>query len=115
MEIVMAIVIGVLFAAGVYMLLRRSVVKLIIGLGLLSHGANLLLFTMGPLRRGRVPILDEAHAGYGGALADPLPQALILTAIVIGFGVSAFVLVLAYRASQATGHDDLDELRTTDQ
>lgn len=110
MELVMAGVVGVLFGAGAYMLLKRSIVKLIIGLGLLSHGANLMLFSMGYLRRGAAPLLDAPHP-----VTDPLPQALILTAIVIGFGVSAFVLVLAYRASQATGHDDLDELRTTDQ
>jgi multicomponent Na+:H+ antiporter subunit C len=64
---------------------------------------------MGYLQRGAAPILESGHP-----LTDPVPQALILTAIVIGFGVSAFVLVLAYRASQATGHEDLDALRTTD-
>jgi len=109
MEILMAVVVGVLFGTGTFMLLRRSIVKLILGLGLLSHGANLLLFTMGYLRRGAAPILDAGHP-----VTDPVPQALILTAIVIGFGVSAFVLVLTYRANQVTGHDDLDELRTTD-
>jgi multicomponent Na+:H+ antiporter subunit C len=105
----MAVVVGVLFATGTYLLLRRSVVKLIIGLALLSHGANLLLFTMGRLERGLAPILDAGHA-----LTDPLPQALILTAIVIGFGFTTFAMVLTYRASEATGHDDLDELQTTD-
>lgn len=109
MEIVIAVVVGVLFATGTYMILRRSIVKLIVGLGLLGHGANLLLFAMGSLRRGESPILDSGHA-----VANPVPQALILTAIVIGFGVSAFALTLAYRASNATGHDDLDELQTTD-
>jgi multicomponent Na+:H+ antiporter subunit C len=110
MEILIAVVVGVLFATGTYMLLRRSIVKLIIGLALLGHGANLLLFTMGYLRRGAAPIL-----GSENPITDPLPQALVLTAIVIGFGVSAFALVLAYRASEATGHDDLDELCATDQ
>ncbi len=109
MVIVMAIVIGALFAAGTYMLLRRSIVKLIIGLGLLTYGANLLLFTMGGLQRGSAPILGAEHR-----LTDPLPQALVLTAIVISFGVSVFAMVLTYRANEATGHDDLDELRTTD-
>jgi multicomponent Na+:H+ antiporter subunit C len=109
MEIVMAVVVGVLFATGTYMILRRSIVKLIVGLGLLGYGANLLLFTMGTLRRGESPILENGHT-----VANPVPQALILTAIVIGFGVSAFALVLAYRASSATGHDDLDDLQTTD-
>ena len=113
MEILMALIVGTLFGTGTYMLLRRSIVKLIIGLGLLSHGANLLLFTMGGLMRGAAPLIDPSTTDT--MVADPVPQALILTAIVISFGVTAFVLVLAYRANQATGHDDLDELQTTDQ
>ena len=110
MEALMALVVGTLFATGTYLILRRSIVKLLVGLGLLGHGANLLLFSMGKLRHGQAPIIDSGHP-----VTDPVPQALILTAIVIGFGISAFTLVLVYRASHATGHDDVDELRTTDQ
>lgn len=112
MEILMALVVGTLFTTGTYMLLRRSIVKLIIGLGLLSHGANLLLFTMGGLKQGAPPLLDPQNPA--AELADPVPQALILTAIVISFGVMAFVLVLAFLTSEATGQDDLDELISTD-
>ena len=112
MELIIAVVIGVLFATGVYLILRRSIVKLLLGLLLLSHGANLLLFTVGGLRRAAPPILEQ---GAAGRLADPLPQALILTAIVIGFGLIAFTLVLVYRVDQVVGSDDLDEMRSTDQ
>ncbi len=112
MELIIAVVIGVLFATGVYLILRRSIVKLLLGLLLLSHGANLLLFTVGGLRRAAPPILEAGAAT--GRLADPLPQALILTAIVIGFGLIAFTLVLAYRVDQVVGSDDLDEMRSTD-
>ena len=111
MELIIAVVIGVLFATGVYLILRRSIVKLLLGLLLLSHGANLLLFTVGGLRRAAPPILEE---GFSGRLADPLPQALILTAIVIGFGLIAFTLVLVYRVDQVVGSDDLDDMRSTD-
>jgi multicomponent Na+:H+ antiporter subunit C len=112
MEGILAIVTGVLVASGIYLILRRSIVKLILGLMLLAHGANLLLFTVGGLRRGAPPLIGENDIS---TLADPLPQALILTAIVIGFGVIAFTLVLAYRVDQATGSDDLDDMRRTDQ
>jgi len=114
MELIMAVVIGVLFATGVYLILRRSIVKLLLGLLLLSHSANLLLFTVGGLRRAAPPIIGE---GAAGGLTDPLPQALILilTAIVIGFGLIAFTLVLVYRVDQAVGSDDLADMRSTDQ
>jgi len=111
MAMVMAVVIGVLFAAGVYLMLRRSIVKLLLGLMLLSHGANLLLFTVGGLRRGAPPLWVD---GMHGPVADPLPQALILTAVVIGFGLIAFTLVLAYRVDEVVGSDDLDDMRSTD-
>ena len=111
METVLAVTVGGLYAAGFYMLLRRSIVKLIIGLGLLSHAANLLIFTVAGLRRFIPPLIsEEAGARY----ADPLPQALILTAIVIGFGVQAFALVLIHRAVQTVGTDDLDKMKATD-
>jgi multicomponent Na+:H+ antiporter subunit C len=111
MEVIAAFVIGALFAAGFYLTLRRSIVKLLLGLMLMNHGANLLLLTVGGLRRGAPPIIGAAQRAQ---MADPLPQALILTAIVIGFGLNAFTLVLAYRAHQAVGSDDLDDMRQTD-
>jgi multicomponent Na+:H+ antiporter subunit C len=114
METVMAIVIGGLYAAGVYLLMRRSMVKLIIGLVLLGHATNLLIFTLGGLVRGQAPIVGEAAQALLAPFADPVPQALILTAIVIGFGVQAFALVLFKRTYQTAGTDDMDALRATD-
>ncbi len=107
MEILMAFVIGVLYTAGIYLILRKNILKLVIGLSLLSHGANLLLITMGHLKRGNPAIIGN---GAGIIYNDPLPPALILTAIVIGFGVTAFTLVLVYRAYQETDCDNLDDM-----
>ncbi|MEZ4866666.1 MAG: NADH-quinone oxidoreductase subunit K [Caldilineaceae bacterium] len=97
--VVLALVVGVLFATGAYMLLERSPIRLILGLALLSHGVNLLLFSSGGFKRGIPPIvLDKASfVGDISAFVDPLPQALILTAIVISFGVTAFIVVLFNR------------------
>jgi multicomponent Na+:H+ antiporter subunit C len=106
-EPVLAIVVGGLYSAGFYLMLRRSMVKLLIGLTLLSNAANLLT-------RGRPPLVPEGDLRPVPPFADPLPQALILTAIVIGFGVLAFAMVLAYRAYQTVGTDDLDNLKSTD-
>ncbi|HWO95210.1 MAG TPA: Na(+)/H(+) antiporter subunit C [Bacillus sp. (in: firmicutes)] len=107
MEIVMSIVAGILFMSATYLILSRSLLRIIIGTGLLSHGAHLLLLTMGGLKRGAAPLLGQKASSY----TDALPQALILTAIVISFGVTSFLLVLAYRAYQELGTDDMDKLR----
>lgn len=108
MEGLMAIVIGVLFTAGVFLMLRRSLLRLILGICLMSHGVNLLIFVMGGLQREAVPVgTGEEVAGA----TDPLVQALILTAIVISFGVTALLLVVAYRAHQEHKTDDLDEMK----
>jgi len=115
MDIVFAIAIGGLYAAGIYMMLRRSVVKLIIGLALLSQAANLLIFAVGRPGRGTPPIIPPGMAELTTPFSDPVPQALILTAIVISFGVTAFALILIKRAYQETGTDDLDAMRATDQ
>ncbi len=114
MEIILAFVIGGLYAAAVYMLLRRSLVKILIGLALLSHAANLLIFTVGRLTRGRPPIISPGAEDLAVPYADPLPQALILTSIVISFGVMAFALALAYRTFRTTQTDDLDAMRGSD-
>jgi multicomponent Na+:H+ antiporter subunit C len=114
MYIILAFVIGGLYASGLYMMMRRSLVKLIIGLILLSHAANLLIFTAGGLTRARPPLIPAGALQPVGPYADPLPQALILTAIVISFGVLAFAVVLLHRTHQITGTEDLDDLRTTD-
>lgn len=114
MEWVMAGVIGGLYGIALYLMLRRSIVKLIIGLALLGNAANLLIFTVSGMSRARPPIIDEDLADLQVPYADPLPQALILTAIVISFGVLAFALVLLYRVYQVVGTDDLDDMRSTD-
>lgn len=115
MTFILSLVVGVLFAGATYLMLRRSVVKLILGLVLLSHGTNLLLFLMGDgVVRGNAPFADPATGVATPASADPLPQALILTAIVISFGFTAFILALAYRANQAVRSDDLDDMTSTD-
>ncbi|MCC7423672.1 MAG: Na+/H+ antiporter subunit C [Planctomycetaceae bacterium] len=115
MSTLLAIVVGCLYAAGVYMMLRRSLFKLILGLVFLSHGANLLIFTVGGLTRGRPPVVPPGATGLAVPSADPLPQALILTAIVIGFAVLAFSLALFHRGYQTFGSDDPDDLKVSDQ
>jgi multicomponent Na+:H+ antiporter subunit C len=113
-ELLWAIVVGVLYACGLYLLLRRSLVKVILGLVLLGHSANLLIFTVASLTRGEPPIVPAGATALIEPYADPVPQALILTAIVIGFGVQAFAIVLFRRAYQHVGVDDLDEMRSTE-
>jgi multicomponent Na+:H+ antiporter subunit C len=103
----LAITIGVLFGTGTFLLLRRNALKVIIGLSLISHGANLLLVTSGGFGGTRPPIIGPNPVAY----VDPLPQALVLTAIVISFGVTAFLLVLLYRLYLRTGTVDLEEIR----
>lgn len=114
MDTVLAFVIGGLYAAGIYLVLRRSIVKLIIGLSLLGQAANLLIFTAAGLTRARPPIVPEGATVPVDPSADPLPQALILTAIVISFGVLAFTVVLIKRVYQTVGTDDLDDMKATD-
>lgn len=112
MEVVLALTIGCLYASGVYLMLRRSLFKLILGLVLLAHGANLLIFASAGVTRAVPPIIPPDEATLVQPAADPLPQALILTAIVISFGVVAFALVLFHRTFQAIGTDDPDAMHT---
>ena len=115
MESVLAVVIGGLYAAGMYLMVRRSIVKMIFGLALLGNAANLLIFTVGRLTRGRPPHVPADGLLSSLPVADPVPQALILTAIVIGFGVQAFALVLIKRVYQTVGSDDQDKMVTENQ
>ena len=110
MELLLALASGVLYAAGIYLMLRRRLAQLIIGLGLLSNGTNLLIFTAGGLTRGHPPVVPAGADALVAPYADPVPQALVLTAIVIGFGLLAFLLVLAHRVHATIGTDDVDEL-----
>lgn len=92
---------------GVYLLLAKNIIRVVLGSTLLAYGTNMMLLTSGLLKRGAAPILAKGIAAY----ADPVPQTLILTAIVINFAVTAFLFVLAYRAVQEHGTDNLAELR----
>jgi multicomponent Na+:H+ antiporter subunit C len=108
----LALVIGVLYTVGTYLLLQRTLTRVVIGLGLMAHGANLLLLQAGG-PAGGVPFVGAdgsgGTAGVAGGTADPLPQAMVLTAIVITFGVSAFLLALAYRSWTLTGEDEVQD------
>lgn len=114
MELLMAILVGVLFAAGTYSLMRRSIVKLVIGIILISQGANLLVFTTGGLLAGRPALVPSGETVPPAPFGDPLPQAMVLTAIVIGFGLTAFLLALVARAHEAVGSDDINAFSNTD-
>lgn len=97
------------------MLLRRSMVKLLIGIGLLGNGVNILIFLLGTITKGKPPVIEEAADVLTGIYADPIPQALILTAIVISFGLQAFAIVLLKRVYVLVNSDDLDDLNTPEE
>lgn len=101
---VLVLAIGVLYGVGVYLMLQRHLSRIVIGLALLGHGANLLLLVAGG-RSGAPPITPDGV----GDFADPLPQALALTAIVITFGVSVFLLALAYRSWLLNASDEVED------
>jgi multicomponent Na+:H+ antiporter subunit C len=109
MELLLAVVAGVLYATGLYLMLRRRLAQLIIGLALLSNGSNILILASAGVTRGRPPLITDAST-KAEQFADPVPQSLILTAIVIGFGVLAFSLVLAHRVHRSAGTDDIDTI-----
>jgi multicomponent Na+:H+ antiporter subunit C len=109
MSLAFAILVGVLFAVAIYLLLRESAVDHVFGIILLGHAANLIVLGAGRLVRGAAPVLEGDRA-----IADPLPQALVLTAIVIGFGVVAYALVLAARLTQTRDSDRADHLEEDD-
>ncbi|WP_207493220.1 Na+/H+ antiporter subunit C [Aridibaculum aurantiacum] len=115
MELLLVILIGILYSAGIYMLLRRSLVKLILGLILLGNGANMLIFLLGSLVKGNPPVIPDDAKALTGLYADPIPQALILTAIVISFGLQAFAIILIKRVYAVINSDDLDHLNTTEE
>ena len=114
MHVILAAVIGSLYATGLFMMLRRSITKLLFGLILWGHATNLLIFVSSGLMRGAPPLIPEGQEQLEMPYADPVAQALILTAIVISFAVVAFTSVLIYRVYQTIGTDDIDRLRTSD-
>jgi len=104
MEGLVAFAVGLLTATGVYLMLRARTFTVLLGLTLLSYAVNLFLFASGGLVVGSAPLTDAG----GGPYPDPIPQALVLTAIVIGFGMTALLVVLALRAIRETGGDHVD-------
>jgi multicomponent K+:H+ antiporter subunit C len=104
MEGLVAFAVGLLTATGVYLLLRARTFPVLLGLTLLSYAVNLFLFASGGLVVGSAPLTDASGDPY----PDPIPQALVLTAIVIGFGMTALLVVLALRAIRETGGDHVD-------
>jgi multicomponent Na+:H+ antiporter subunit C len=111
MEILVAIMIGVLVAASVYLMLARNVLRFLFGLILISNAANLIIFVSGRLTAAAPALIDEGADAPAGLVANALPQALVLTAIVIGFGLFAFALTLVYRTYQNLGTLNSDEMR----
>lgn len=103
MELLLATAIGAMTAAGVYLILLRRTFPVVIGLSFLSYAVNVFLFAMGRLAIDLPPIVSKTATGY----TDPLPQALVLTAIVITFGMTALIVVLALRSFLETGSDDV--------
>jgi multicomponent K+:H+ antiporter subunit C len=106
--LLVSIGLGVLTAAGIYLMLRARTFELVLGLTLLSYAVNLFIFFMGRLAIGAAPIVDVARAPTLANYADPLPQALVLTAIVISFAMTAVLLVIALRTRADTGSDHVD-------
>jgi multicomponent K+:H+ antiporter subunit C len=108
MELILAIGIGVLAGSGVWLLLRPRTFQVIIGLSLIAYSVNLFIFSMGRLRMGAPPILDTTAAAEPSNYTDPVPQALVLTAIVIGFATTALFLVVLLVSRGLTGSDHVD-------
>jgi multicomponent Na+:H+ antiporter subunit C len=114
MEALFSILIGVFFAAAVYLMLSKFLVRILLGVAILGNAVNLLLFTTGRLVREAPPIIPAGLDRQVAVTANPLPQALILTAIVISFSFFAFLLVLSYRAFQDLKTDNVNEMRVAE-
>lgn len=113
MQLVIALIIGLLFTASLFLMLQKSFFKLIIGVILFGYATIFFLFTVGGTTKNAPPLVS-AEGDLVNELADPLPQALTLTAIVISIGVQLFVIVLLKKVYQEVGTEDLDDLNTTD-
>jgi len=111
MELVVSIAAGVLVAGGIYLMLSRALIRLVLGVVLLGNGVNVLILTAGRLTHATPPIVASGQVVPAAGGANPLPQALILTAIVIGFALFAYLAVLTFRAYQSLDADDSDHLR----
>lgn len=115
MEVLWSLVVGIFVGLGIYLILERHLLRLLFGLILLSSAVNLAIFTSGRLTSGSPPLIaDGALLPVDGA-ANPLPQALILTAIVIGFGLLVFALLLFYRAFHEIGSANIDHMQSSEE
>ncbi|ACF01635.1 Na+/H+ antiporter subunit C [Rhodopseudomonas palustris] len=108
MELIVSLAIAVLTGSGVWLLLRPRTFQVIIGLALLSYAVNLFIFSMGRLKVGAAAVLEKGQIADPHAFADPLPQALVLTAIVISFATTALFLVVLLASRGLTGNDHVD-------
>jgi multicomponent K+:H+ antiporter subunit C len=108
MELLLSLLVGVFVGTGVYLMLRARSFDVILGLTLLSYAVNLFIFFMGRWQLGKPPIIDKSLEPTLANYADPLPQALVLTAIVISFAMTALMLVIALRTRAETGSDHVD-------
>jgi len=104
MEILIALIVAVLTGGGIFLTLKARTFPVVLGLTMMAYAVNLFLFAMGRLHVNLPPVLQPGVENY----TDPLPQALVLTAIVISFGMTAFVIVLALRAKHELGNDHID-------
>jgi multicomponent Na+:H+ antiporter subunit C len=111
MESALSIVVGIFFVVSIYLMLSKHIIRILLGVAILGNAVNLLIFTAGRVTREVPPIIPDELMVPNTAVANPLPQALILTAIVISFSFFAFLMVLAYRTYQELGTDDTDEMR----
>ena len=114
MDVLLSIIVGVLYAAGFYMVLNKGMTKMIIGIMALGYASNLFIFIIARLTRGLPALIKPGDSVMVSDYADPIPQAFILTAIVIGFGIQAFAIVLLRKVYKKTGTANMDELNLTD-
>lgn len=114
MEPLFALLVGALFTVSIYLFLSKHIIRILMGVAILGNAVNLLIFTAGRVTREVPPIIPDGFDVPQSVVANPLPQALILTAIVISFSFFAFLLVLGYRAYQDLETDDSDEMRVAE-
>jgi multicomponent Na+:H+ antiporter subunit C len=114
MEVALSALVGIFFAVAIYLMLSKHIIRILLGVAIFGNAVNLLIFTAGRILREVPPIIPEGFDTPTSAVANPLPQALILTAIVISFSFFAFLMVLAYRAYQEIGTDETDGMRVAE-
>ncbi len=114
MEPVFALLTGIFLTIAIYLLLSKSIIRMLLGVAILGNAVNLLIFTSGRIMREVPPVIGPGLDVPAGPVANPLPQALILTAIVISFSFFAFLLVLSWRAYSTLGTDNTDEMRVAE-